>query len=389
MKKILGVIIIAAGIGVAAFFMFRNKNEDPKFRTERIAGGDLVEAVTASGTVNPVTTVLVGTQVSGTIKNIYVDYNSPVKKGQMIAMIDPATFEAQVEQARANLMSAKASLERSEAALVDARRTMERNSELFARNLIARSELDTSVTNYETSNAQVSASKAQVAQAEAALKVAETNLRYTKILSPVDGIVVSRSVDVGQTVAASFQTPTLFTIAQDLTKMQIDTNVDEADIGKVITGQEVEFTVDAYPDVVFKGKVSQVRNAPITVQNVVTYDVVVGVDNPVKANSNSPLLKPGMTANVSVILSVKKDVLKIPNAALRFSPFDKGNARQKGKGVWVIKNGKPERITVSTGVSDGNYTELVAGEIKEGQEVLVESLIKPKEAVRPPGPRMF
>ena len=182
--------------------------------------------------MNAVTTVLVGTQVSGTIKNIYVDFNSPVKKGQLIAMIDPSTFEAQVEQARANLLSAKANLEKADATLVDAKRTMDRNKELFSKNLIARSDLDTAETNYETAKAQVSAAKAQVAQTEAALKIAETNLRYTKILSPVDGVVISRSVDVGQTVAASFQTPTLFTIAQDLTKMQIDTSVDEADIGK-------------------------------------------------------------------------------------------------------------------------------------------------------------
>jgi HlyD family secretion protein len=183
-------------------------------------------------------------------------------------------------------------------------------------------------------------------------------------------------VDVGQTVAASFQTPTLFTIAQDLTKMQIDTNVDEADIGKLITGQDVEFTVDAYPDITFKGVVSQIRNAPIIVQNVVTYDVVIKMENP------ELKLKPGMTANVSIILSIKKDVLGIPNAALRFSPADK----EKG---WVIKNKKPERVTVSPGISDGNYTELVSGGINEGQEVIVESLIKPKENQRPAGPRMF
>ena len=201
----------------------------------------------------------------------------------------------------------------------------------------------------------------------------------------MEGIVVSRNVDVGQTVAASFQTPTLFTIAQDLTKMQIDTNVDEADIGKVSAGQNVEFNVDAYPDITFKGKVSQVRNAPITIQNVVTYDVVIKVDNP------ELQLKPGMTANVSIVLSIKKDILKISNAALRFSPDvkDKSRTQQKGRGVWIIENKTPKRIPVAVGISDGNYSELLSGEIREGQEIIVESLTKPKENNRPVGPRMF
>ncbi len=385
MKKILIGILIATVLGTAAFLLFRSKENEMKYRSEKVVRGDIVATVTATGTVNAVTTVLVGTQVSGTIKDIHVDFNSPVKKGQLIAMIEPAIFEAQVEQAKANLSSAKANLEKSEASLVDAKRTFERNKQLFLKNLIARSDVDTGETNYETSKAQVSASKAQVAQTEAALKNAQTNLGYTRILSPVDGFVISRNVDVGQTVAASFQTPTLFTIAQDLTKMQIDTNVDEADIGNIKVGQDVEFTVDAYPDISFKGTVSQVRNAPITVQNVVTYDVVIKMDNP------ELKLKPGMTANVSIILSTKKDVLRIPNAALRFSPADKdkGRVQQKGPGVWVIKNKKPERMPVSLGISDGNYTELVSGGIKEGQEVIVESLIKPKENQRPAGPRMF
>lgn len=383
MKKILIGIVIFIVLGIVAFIVFRNKGNELKFRTEKVIKGDVVQMVTATGTVNAVTTVLVGTQVSGTIKHIYVDFNSIVKKGQLIAQIDPATFEAQVEQAKANLLLAKANVEKVEAVLLDANRTMDRNRGLFSRNLIARSELDTSETNYEAARAQVNAAKAQVAQAEAALRYAETNLRYTRILSPVDGVVVSRNVDVGQTVAASFQTPTLFNIAQDLTKMQIDTNVDEADIGKVRVGQDVEFTVDAYPEITFKGRVSQVRNAPITIQNVVTYDVVVKVDNP------ELKLRPGMTANVSIIVSIKKDVLKIPNAALRFKPAEKLTmAPLKGPGVWILKEGKPKHMPISTGISDGNYTELVSGEIREGQEVVVESLTKTK-APTPSGPRMF
>ncbi len=245
MKRIIFGIAVVAVIVVAAFVFFKSRDNEVKFRTERVTRGTIVSAVTATGTVNAVTTVLVGTQVSGTIKSIYVDFNSPVKKGQLIAQIDPATFEAQVAQARANLFSAKANLDKAEATQVDTKRTMGRNKELFSRNLIARSDLDTSETNYETAQAQVSAAKAQVAQAEAALKMAEINLRYTRIISPVDGTVVSRNVDVGQTVAASFQTPTLFNIARDLTKMQIDSNVAEADIGKIEVDQPVEFTVDA------------------------------------------------------------------------------------------------------------------------------------------------
>ncbi|HBU06009.1 MAG TPA: efflux RND transporter periplasmic adaptor subunit, partial [Nitrospiraceae bacterium] len=362
MKKILIGIAIVIVLGIVVFFAFRKKENGLNFRTEKISRGDIVETVTASGNVNAVTTVLVGTQVSGTIKTIYADFNSPVKKGQLIAQIDPAIFEAQVEQARANLLSAKANLEKADASFIDAKRTMERNKALFSKDLIARSEVDTAETNYETSKAQINASKAQVAQSEASLKVAETNLRYTRIISPVNGIVVSRNVDVGQTVAASFQTPTLFTIAQDLTKMQINTNVDEADIGKIKMGQPVEFNVDAYPEIIFNGKVWQIRIAPITVQNVVTYDVVIKMDNP------ELKLKPGMTANVSILTAVKKDILKIPNAAMRFRPSDKNkvNAQQKGFGVWQLVNGEPNRIPVSAGISDGSFTEVISGDIREG-----------------------
>jgi RND family efflux transporter, MFP subunit len=346
-----------------------------------------VSSVTATGTVNAVTTVLVGTQVSGTIKTLYVDYNSPVKDGQLIAQIDPATFEAQVGQAKANLCSAKANLQKAEATLIDSERTMNRNQELFSKGLIARSDFDTAETNYETAKASVSAAKAQIAQTEAALNYAETNLRYTRIVSPVDGVVISRSVDVGQTVAASFQTPTLFTIAQDLTKMQIDTNVDEADIGKVSVEQNVDFTVDAYPEITFKGTVWQIRNAPIIVQNVVTYDVVIKVDNP------ELKLKPGMTANVSIITSFKKGILKIPNAALRFilSETEKGIEKnvQKGLGIWILEKGEPKRIPILTGISDGSYTEVISGAVKEGQEVIIESLTVKKEQPVLHGPRML
>ncbi len=230
------------------------KGDTPSYRTEPVTRGDIQAAVTATGTVNAVTTVLVGTQVSGTIKTLYVDFNSRVKKGQLIAQIDPSTFEAQVQQAEANLHSAQANLDKSDTALVDAKRTFDRNKELYSKNLVPRSDLDTAETNYESAKAQVNLAKAQIEQAKASLDLAKQNLAYTKIVSPVDGVVISRNVDVGQTVAASFQTPTLFTIAQDLTKMQIDTNVAESDIGVVKVGQDVEFSVDAYPDSRFQGK---------------------------------------------------------------------------------------------------------------------------------------
>jgi HlyD family secretion protein len=379
------VIGLIAVLGIAVFVLFRHRGDEVQYRAEKVARGDIEATVTATGTVNAVTTVLVGTQVSGTIQKIYVDFNSHVKKGQLIARIDPATFEAQVEQQKANLYAAKANLEKAEASVVDAKRTMTRNKELLAKSLIAQSDFDTSQTTYETDVAQVSASKAAVAQAVAALKNAQTNLGYTRIVSPVDGVVVSRNVDVGQTVAASFQTPTLFTIAQDLTKMQIDTSVAEADIGRVKLDQEVDFTVDAYPDITFKGKVWQIRIAPITVQNVVTYDVVVLVDN------KDLKLMPGMTANVSIVVAAEKDALKIPNAALRFRPAQSGKPKfEKGAGVWVLENQKPKRVPVKLGISDGNYTQIISGDLREGQEVIVESLAKTKqEAPGGRGPRFF
>jgi HlyD family secretion protein len=384
MKKIWIGLIVAAILGTGGYFFFQKKENGLKFKTEKVSRGDLVATVTATGTVNAVTTVLVGTQVSGTIKKLYASFNSPVKKGALIALIDPSTFEAQVDQAKANLLSARANLEKTDAGLIDSKRTYDRNKSLFSQNLISQSEIDSSETGFLSAKAQMNAARAQIAQTEAALKLAETNLKYTRIVSPVDGTVVSRNVDVGQTVAASFQTPTLFNIAQDLTKMQIDCNVVEADIGRIGMSLPVEFTVDAYPDLVFKGTVSEIRNAPVIVQNVVTYDVVVRVDNP------ELRLKPGMTANVSMIISSKKEALRAPNAALRFTlPEAKKTApRENSTGVWILENEKPKRIQIVTGISDGNFTEVVSGNIKEGEEVIVESLSKPKKSSSS-GPRMF
>jgi len=389
MKKVLVVAFVVVLLAAGVFFFWKKDNSVPRFRTEKAVKGDIIEAVTATGTVNAVTTVLVGTQVSGTVNKIHVDFNSAVKKGQLIAEIDPATFDAQLDQSAANLLNARANLAKAEATLADARRTFNRNNELFSKGYIARNDLDLSETSVETAAAGVSSAKALVSQSQAALRVTETNLRYTKIVSPVDGVVISRNVDVGQTVAASFQTPTLFTIAQDLTKMQIDANVDESDIGRINVGQEVEFNVDAYPDTTFKGSVAQVRNAPISVQNVVTYDVVIRVSN------EELRLKPGMTANVTIVLSVKKDVLKVPNAALRFRPAEREKGTggktsgKKGQAVWIVENDKPKRVGITAGGNDGNFTEIVSGEIREGQEVIIEAASKDKSRTAAGPPRMF
>lgn len=345
-KKYLILIVILVALGlIGGFFLYPTigqKGTGQKFRTVKVERGEISSVVTATGTINPVVTVLVGSQISGTIKELHADFNSRVKEGQVIAQIDPAIFEAQVEQGRANLLNAQANLSNAQAnlknaqanlskaeiAVVDTKRTLERNKELIEKKVIAQATLDTAQTNYDTAIAQrevakaqlesarsqVESSRAQVEQARAGLKVADTNLKYTTIRSPVNGIVISRNVDVGQTVAASLQAPTLFMIAKDLTRMQVDTNVSEADIGRVAKDQDATFTVDAYPERTFRGKVLEIRNAPITVQNVVTYDVVIQVDN------SDLRLKPGMTANVSVQIEHKENILKIPNSALRFRP---------------------------------------------------------------------
>lgn len=385
-KTIVAAAILIALLG-GVFFYLKNGKSVARYTTQKPARCDIRETVSATGTVNAVTTVLVGTQVSGTIKRLYADFNSMVKEGQILAQIDPAPFEAQLAQASANLMLAEANLEKSRIARREADTNYERNKILFAKNFISKSELDSSETSYLSATAQIKASEAQVAQARASLQLAQTNLRYTKILSPVNGTVISRSVDVGQTVAASFQTPTLFTIAQDLTQMQIDASIDEADIGRVTTGNPVTFTVDAYPEMTFKGNVSEIRNAPTTVQNVVTYSVIVKVDN------QELKLRPGMTTSLSFIVSDKNNVLCIPNAALRLKISDPKvvGTGVRGTGVWVLKNKTPIRVLVKTGISDNRYTEIISGDISENSDVIVEVMDKDqtqrRSQVPPPGPR--
>ncbi len=385
MKKLITGLIIIILLAILAAFISKNFKKPPEYKTEKITRGSITETVTASGTVNPVVNISVGTQVSGTLKKLYVDFNSPVKKGQLLAEIDPSLFEAQVAQAQANLYNARANLQKIESITANDKKTYERNKSLYAQNFIARSEVDLAETTYNSDKAQIASAKAQIAQASAVLRNNSANLRYTKILSPVDGIVVSRSVDVGQTVAASFQTPTLFMVAQDLTKMQIDTNVAEADIGKIKTGQNVEYTLDGYPDTTFKGKVRQVRIAPTTVQNVVTYDVVIDVDN------KDLKLKPGMTANVSIITANKDKVLIVPNSSLRFTPItgDEKPKRYEQQGIWILENDKPLRIKVKTGISDGDNTEILSGKVTEGQQVIVSLTNGARKRNGSTNPRFF
>lgn len=377
--KIISLALSLAVTILLGYFLFRGKGPTIQYKTVRVERGSITTTISATGTLNPVVTVLVGSQVSGRVQSIFVDFNFPVTQGQIVAQIDPAPFKAQLTQAKANLKNATANLEIAKVRVKDAQRTLKRHQALFAKKVISEDELDKSLTNHEMAIAQLESAQAQVSQAKANLELAETNLRYTTIHSPVNGIVIARHVDVGQTVAASFQAPILFTIAQNLTKMQLEANVDEADIGQVAVGQKGTFYVDAYPDQTFHGTVAQIRNNPKTIQNVVTYDVIMEVGNP------EYKLKPGMTATVSIITAHKEGVLRVPNSAFRFQPEgppsedSKSNIENKNSrnnsSLWVLNNyGKLVRITVKPEISDGIFTEIKEGVLREGQEVIVGSL---------------
>jgi HlyD family secretion protein len=370
------VIVLVALI----YWWWSGDQRQDGYVTEAVSRGAIAAVVSATGTLNPVKSVQVGTYVSGPIKQLYADFNSAVKEGQLVAKIDPRPFQVKVLEAEANLANARAKVEKDRADLEFKKLTLGRNRELLAKNLIAQNDLDTAKSNYDQAVAQIALDQAAVQQADASLQESRINLAYTDITSPVDGVVVSRNVDVGQTVAASFQTPTLFLIAQDLTKMQVDTNVSESDIGTIRVGQPATFTVDAYPGKVFHGTVAQVRNAPITVQNVVTYDVVIAVDNP------DLELKPGMTATVSVITAERDDVVRIPLRAVRFNPDRKpsvegtpaagGNARQtlrRGESsVWVVEStNKLRKVEVELGVRDDQYAEVLSEQPQAGEQLAV------------------
>ena len=376
----LGLLVV----GLATWLWARGESEGARgFVTEPVDRGPIAATVTATGTVNPVTTVQVGTYVSGPIRAIDVDFNSPVAKGQRVAKIDPAQFQVRVDQAAANLATARARVAKSRADLGLKTRNRDRNRVLRARDLIAQQELDAFESDHAQAVAQVALDEAGVQQVEAALSEAKINLSYTDIVSPVDGVVVSRNVDVGQTVAASFQTPTLFQIAQYLTQMQVNSNVSESDIGTVKEGQPASFSVDAYPGRVFEGRVAQVRNAPLTVQNVVTYDVVVQVDN------SDLALKPGMTATVEITTDRREDVLRLPVRALRFKPDPAGEpgsgekaplAPSEGKrtaaagpaAVWVLEDsGEAKRVEVRIGLRDDRHAEVLEGGLAPGDAVAI------------------
>lgn len=388
MKKLILLAIavcVALGIYLA---LGRPSKEEPAFTYTAVPveKGSLKAEITSTGTLRPLVEVLVGTQVSGTIKELYADFESKVEKGQLIALIDPDKFAAKVEQAKADRAASKASLLKAEVTAIDELRTLGRKEQLIEGKSISQSDYDAAKTKADAAQAQVVVDRARVAQAEAKLNEAELELKYTRIIAPVSGVVTTRSGDVGQTVTASFQTPVLFKIAEDLTRMQVHTNVDEADIGRVRVGQDAVFTVPAFPDETFEGKVTQIRNDPKVEQNVVTYNVILDVNN------NELKLRPGMTANVQILLSEVHDALLVPDQALRFIPpkavaagFPQLPALKTGeRRLWLLerKNGvKP--ITVKTGMIAADRVQIISTEIKPGDKVILETAAKKKE-----GPKM-
>lgn len=373
------ILLLLGGAGGGGYWYWAKRSREvTQYQTTPVARGDMTQTVTATGQLNPVTNVTVGCQISGTIKKILIDYNSPVTNGQIVAQIEPFIYDANVQLATADLANAEAAMELSQ---INARRA----EELYKSKLIPQSDFDTALANLHQTQAVVQSKKASLSRTK-------VDLDHCTIYSPVDGTVISRSVDVGQTVAASLSAPTLFTIANDLTKMQIDSNVAEADIGGIAVGQLVDFTVDAFPTRTFHGRVMQVRNAPITVQNVVTYDTVIEVNN------SDLKLKPGMTANVSIIIAQREGVLKVPNAALRFRPQEAatntvaqaaggmggrpGGAGGRGKGerkttrtVYVLKDNKPQPVQVKTGITDGMMTEILEG-LEENDPAITGAIYK-------------
>lgn len=380
-KQLTIILISIIAVIWAAVAIGKNLQSQNKYKLSPVERKTIVQKVEASGTINAVNTVTVGSQVSGMIKNIYVDYNSKVKKGQLLAQIDPSLFQAQVNQARGSLNAAAANYQKTKSTLIYDEANYKRYKELYKKNYVSKNDMELAQATYRADSAALNANSANIQNTRATLQNNLTNLKYTRIISPIDGVIVSRAVEVGQTVAASFQTPTLFTVAQDLTKMHIEVSVSEADIGKVKEGQRAEYTLDGYPNETFVGTVTQVRLASTTVSNVVTYTVVVGVDN--KKN----ILKPGMTANVSIITGKKDNVLCVDNAAMRFTPKDiTGGKKFDKQGIWVLRHNKPQRININTGITDSDYTEVISEEIKDGDSVIVGNSEKSKSSMqRPPG----
>ena len=378
------LFLIAAGI----WHWWSSDTSSVQYKTAFVDRGPITSIVTATGTVNPVVSVQVGSQVSGKIAKLFADFNSVVKEGQVLAQIDQQPFKARVRQARAAMKSAQGNLRKAKNMASQRKRERDRMATLRLQAFVSQADLDLAETTHRDAAAHVEVSQAQLDQAEATLASAELDLGYTTIHSPVNGIVVSRNVDAGQTVVATFQTPILFVIAQDLTKMEVNANVSESDIGGVVEGRAANFRVDAYPKQFFEGTVTQVRNAPISIQNVVTYDVIITVDN------RDLKLKPGMTANVTIITANKENPLRVPNGALRFRmpnvPIEKQSTV-----VWVLdQENTPKRTEVVTGIADSLSTEIVGGPLDVGDRVIVgiETVEDRSQKKLPPGfnmaPRM-
>jgi HlyD family secretion protein len=344
-----------------------------------VAKGAVTRTVTATGTVNPELTIIVGTYVSGVIQQLFCDYNTQVKKGQVCAKIDPRPYQSIVDENRANLAVAKAQLEKDKASLTYTKLALDRAGTLVQTHAVSQDSYDLAKSTYDQAQAQIAFDQATIQQRQASLDAAQINLDYADIVSPVDGTVVSRNVTMGQTVAASFQTPTLFLIATDLTRMEVDANVSESDIGGIKLGNKATFTVDAYPKRTFEGTVSQVRRSPQTVQNVVTYDVVISVDN------SDLTLMPGMTAASRIVVDQRNDVIRVPNQALRYIPGGVAGVIPSGHAqIWVLQDGQPVSIPVVAGLDDDSFTEIVSGDVKPGDLVVTaEQMAAVKKAVTP------
>jgi HlyD family secretion protein len=362
------VAVLGLAAAAALYWIFAG-SAAATYVTQPVSRGTVARAVTASGSINPVLTITVGSYVSGVIQEIDCDFNTKVTKGQLCARIDPRPYQTIVDQDRAAVASAQAQLLKDQANLSYERVNAARFANLLAQHATSRDSADVAANARNQASAQVALDRALIVQRQAILDAAQVNVGYTNIVSPVDGTVVSRNVTMGQTVASSFQTPTLFLIATNLAKMQVDTNVSESDVGGIRVGDKAQFRVEAFPDHPFNGLVTQVRQAPQTVQNVVTYDVIVAVDN------HQLLLKPGMTATVRIITAKRDNVLRVPDQALRYVP---GGLSAAGLGagtaspqVWLLRNGKPVSVAVTTGLDDDTFTEITSGQVQVGDKVIV------------------
>lgn len=370
--------LLVAAIAATTWWVL-DQRDNIRYVTAQVTQGAVTQAVTATGTVNPELTIIVGAAVSGIIQELYCDYNTRVEKGQVCARIDPRPYQSVVDQRRAELAVAKAQLEKDKANEAYTKFALGRYEKLIESHAVSQDVYDSARNAHDQALAQIVFDEATIRLRQASLDAAQVNLDYASIVSPVDGTVVSRNVTMGQTVASSFQTPTLFLIASDLAKMQVDANVSEGDIGGIKLGNKATFTVDAYPKRTFEGKVTQVRQSPQTVQNVVTYDVVISVDN------SDFALKPGLTAASRIIVDQREGVTRVPNQALRYIPrsFPRAAPSDRAR-VWILRDGRPAAVTVVTGLDDGSFTEIVSGDLKPGDPVITaEQVATANQAVVP------